>query len=588
MATGYDYDAWRKADNARMNQGTVAMAQNSQKQGALMNTDTSQDLPAQPIINKAKAAIGGAMLRTDGDGSIPTPQSDYMPPDVDLASGQGFKGIIPTGTDPNSQQAAANAQQQQQKTMDQTKQDVADQAVKGGKVPTAVDTANPAASLADRNQNIQAGVGNPMTGANTPPVPTPLTDSQQKNATLNQAGQEEFKSMNTVGDWFGSKSFLMGTMQMGLALLDGKGYAESFAMGSQYFDQHYGQEQRQSWTNDLLKKGYDRQEIQQYIETGDSKVLTSPQERMNKQLREQQQAQSAQIQLEQAGINLQADRITKSPEALRQQMQAEQEDRSFNRQYRAAQLANMNQDNSLAADRLALEKEELQMKRDKLEGKGIGDATNMYDDTHAVVLNSVGTPVQNARTGEVMTRNIQTGRTEWKPASTTSYDAAAQTATMLQGQISDFRNNGLGITGPGWASMKRSMGDAAWQATTQDLQSRIDQINGATTAMIEERLTVANRGQRPTEAQINAAINQVGKLDINNSQARNEEVLKAIDRFANSVNTSADAVRSRGDQSAEMTDRRVIESLPTPGSVIDGYQYLGGDPTQTRNWTKVK
>ncbi|MCS5736909.1 hypothetical protein, partial [Herbiconiux daphne] len=270
-------------------------------------------------VGGAIVSARNALTGTDA-GAIPVPQeqadknvqdrvgalqSDVqgMLAPTDPAHNPAESAAAPT-TDPNSQQAGADAKAAQDSAMNQTKQQVADDTTKGGGVPTPITTDNPAQSLAARNQNIQAGVGHPITGANQPDVPKPLTDNQQKNVTLHEAGQETFKSMNTIGDWFQSKSFLMGMMQTGMSLLDGKGYAESFAAGSNYFDKHYGMEQRQAWADDLLQKGYDRQEIQQYIETGDAKTLTSPEQGAMQQLQQQNQFQQQQLGIQVGQQNL--------------------------------------------------------------------------------------------------------------------------------------------------------------------------------------------------------------------------------------------------------------------------------------------
>ncbi|MCS5737278.1 hypothetical protein, partial [Herbiconiux daphne] len=198
---------------------------------ALSGTDAGAiPVPQEQADKNLQSRVGA--LQSDVQGMLaPT----------DPAHNPAESAAAPT-TDPNSQQGGADAQAKQQAELDRTKQQVADDTTKGGGANTPITTQNPADALATRNQNIQAGVGHATTGINQPEVPKPLTETQQKNVALNDAGQESFKSMNTIGDWFQSKSFLMGMMQTGLSLLDGKGYAESFATGAKYFDDHYGME----------------------------------------------------------------------------------------------------------------------------------------------------------------------------------------------------------------------------------------------------------------------------------------------------------------------------------------------------------
>ncbi|MCS5736889.1 hypothetical protein, partial [Herbiconiux daphne] len=199
------YISWKQADDARLAQQANQQNQNIQSGNRMMGTTTTAG-------SDIGSAIMSARYGSDWDkqqGAIPTPQ-EQTPPDTNLASGQGYKGIIPTGqdqqynqsetsvqptNDPTSQAGGADAAAAQQKEIDKTSQQVADQAAKGGVAVPAVDTNDPASAFAARNQNINAGVGNPITGTNTPKMPAPLTEQQQKNNALDKAGQETFQSM---------------------------------------------------------------------------------------------------------------------------------------------------------------------------------------------------------------------------------------------------------------------------------------------------------------------------------------------------------------------------------------------------------
>lgn len=142
--------------------------------------------------------------------------------------------------------------------------------------------------------NRLSNTGDKLTGLDeAPPVPPP---AKQFTEQLDQWGTQVAFDQTKVPNWHESDSFSYAMINFGLNLLSGNDLATSFGRAGQTFTDMYGREKREAWAQDLAQHGYSGPEIQQYIETGDSKVLTDPMERKAKL----QQFNLGQAQLEQA------------------------------------------------------------------------------------------------------------------------------------------------------------------------------------------------------------------------------------------------------------------------------------------------
>lgn len=141
---------------------------------------------------------------------------------------------------------------------------------------------DPAGTIGGLNSNMLKGVGDFM-GRVTPP--TPPSPKQATVEMMDAEGKQTMFDMNKIPKWQESDAFYGGLLSMGLNLLSGNDLATSFNAAGQYFDNAYGKEKRQAWAQDLVNQGYDAQDIQRWIETGDNKDLTDP---MEKKMRMQQ------------------------------------------------------------------------------------------------------------------------------------------------------------------------------------------------------------------------------------------------------------------------------------------------------------
>jgi len=141
---------------------------------------------------------------------------------------------------------------------------------------------DPAAFLGGLNSNMFKGVGDYM-GRVKPP--TPPDPKQAAVEMMDAEGKQTMFDMNKIPKWQDSDAFYGGLLSMGLNLLSGNDLATSFNAAGQYFDNAFGKEKRQAWAQDLVNQGYDAQDIQRWIETGDNKDLTDP---MEKKMRMQQ------------------------------------------------------------------------------------------------------------------------------------------------------------------------------------------------------------------------------------------------------------------------------------------------------------
>lgn len=177
-----------------------------------------------------------------------------------------------------------------------------------------------------------SGTGDKLTGLSDPPPEPPAT--KQFTKQLEDWGTQVAFDQSKVPNWHESDSFSYAMINFGLNLLSGNDLATSFSRAGQTFTDMYGREKREAWAQDLAQHGYSGPEIQQYIETGDSKVLTDPMERQAKL----QQFNLQQAQLEQALQETSPEAIAYKAKRQAWEDRQEAQDKEFDRSLRLQQL----------------------------------------------------------------------------------------------------------------------------------------------------------------------------------------------------------------------------------------------------------
>lgn len=184
--------------------------------------------------------------------------------------------------DQAAQQRGALAQETQQKTQ------AAADAAKNGYTDVPNAAADPVGNLAAKNSNKSAGVGGTSGqinfGEGGPQAPTV---QQVQNMELDQQGKKAAFNMDDMPQWYESQSFNYGLISFGLNLLSGNDLATSFAAAGQAFGDMYGQERRSAWAQDLISQGYTPTEVEEYVRTGKSDVLTDPMKKKAAQIQMQ-------------------------------------------------------------------------------------------------------------------------------------------------------------------------------------------------------------------------------------------------------------------------------------------------------------
>lgn len=274
-------------------------------------------------------------------------------PDLNTAMTDGTPpGVLaPTQVqpEPSAQDVAQNKTLDLNADFNRTKQAVADVQARGGKVVPDV-SQDPVGALAAMNSNKVRGLGDSAGSINIAP-PNPPTAAEQKTMELNTLGQQSAMEQNKIPVWYKSDSFNYGLISFGLNLLSGNDLATSFGAAGKAFGDMFGQEKRGAWANDLAQKGYSPQEIEEYIRTGDSKVLSDPMEKQAKQIQMQANLQSLN--------NLQYEG---SPEMRARNIQREDEKDSLNRLQTMSTIQNQNAQLGISQQRLALERQKQEAK----------------------------------------------------------------------------------------------------------------------------------------------------------------------------------------------------------------------------------
>lgn len=237
-----------------------------------------------------------------------------------------------------------------QGALSESQQKQADLAAQGYKqVPDAGQ--DPVGHISALNENKSKGVGG-FSGNENTPLPPPPTKSQVQDMNLNAQGKQAAFDQNKIPAWYKSNSFNMGLISFGLNLLSGNDLATSFGAAGEAFNQMYGQERRGYWAEDLAKQGYDPMEIEEWQRTGDSKVLTSPQEKQMKMIQQRLQMQQLDNALYEG-----------SPEMRQYQLGREQRKDALSEAQIRNSISNSNAQLGLSRERLNFEKAKFQQKQ---------------------------------------------------------------------------------------------------------------------------------------------------------------------------------------------------------------------------------
>lgn len=182
------------------------------------------------------------------------------------------------------------------RTLEQEAQKVEDSPSLVTSAPTGVE--NQQQMMQDPASAISAKVVNRSVDPTGPAANRPQRPDLPKIAgeVEEQTSKQIMFDQNKIPKWNESNAFYGGLLSMGLNILSGNNLAQSFNAAGQYFDKAYGREKREAWAEDLRRQGFDEQEIQAYIETGDNKALTDPMEKKARM----QQYQLGQQQLKRA------------------------------------------------------------------------------------------------------------------------------------------------------------------------------------------------------------------------------------------------------------------------------------------------
>lgn len=125
-------------------------------------------------------------------------------------------------------------------------------------------------AAAQRNNNRALGQGDAM--GNIPQEPEP-TASEMANAEYNASAATVADQANTPKEWWKSDSFIYSMTRMALGLLDGEDPASAFMGANESYMMLSGMEKREGFRPDLERQGYSSAQIEEYIRTGESKVL---------------------------------------------------------------------------------------------------------------------------------------------------------------------------------------------------------------------------------------------------------------------------------------------------------------------------
>lgn len=201
-----------------------------------------------------------------------------------------------------------------------------------------------------------------------------------------------------------------------------------------------------------------------------------------------------------------------------------------------------------------------ELNQQKIDAKDNGGNGDMYlDDNkrYLIVKNGSGGPITSQRSGEVFVKDTQTGKTGFMMGTTQASDAAAQSAqsfvdmTDASNKQSVLSNIDFSLFGGDNITAAKRTAEGLYSPVVSNNQNHIDTLNGAIKGMVEDKLTVENRGQRPSVQQIKAAIDKIGKLTMDADAATNKATIERARQFASSTMSTADANRRKEEESTE-------------------------------------
>ncbi|MGL5015260.1 MAG: hypothetical protein ACRC6V_13375 [Bacteroidales bacterium] len=182
------------------------------------------------------------------------------------------------------------------------------QPAEGEEVPSADPVVDPATSLAISTKN-RGITGGGLGDRSAPQVPgAPETPQQAAFQAQELESKRIAFDQNKIPKWHESNAFGMGLISFGLNMMSGNNAAESFNAAGKVFEDGYSKEKREAWADELRSQGYDDNEIMRWIDTGDNKDLTDPNEKKMKNM----EYQRAQYGLEEARYNTNEGRTAKA------------------------------------------------------------------------------------------------------------------------------------------------------------------------------------------------------------------------------------------------------------------------------------
>lgn len=473
-----------------------------------------------------------------------------------------------------SQLAGVLSQPAEEKPWEQSAKEAEKQMNEGG-LPVVNPGESPSAAVASMNNNRIKGIGNSSGGLTTPtPPPAPTPQEQQKKAFEAEGNKLSF-DQNKIPEWYDSKSFSAGLLSFGLNLLSGNDLATSFNQAANLFMNTFGEEKRSIWAEDLADSGYDPTEIEEWIRTGDSKILTSADERRMKD-----------IQMQTSLTQLDALQYANSPEMRQYALDND----AFDKNYKLAELDLKRQANAISASRAAAANA-----RSMSGGNGSANMTFIDDDGKQWVIatNARGTPIINSQ-GVATMYDPETGRaTQRLLYDAPRVQAALQAEDTLNVMDNLVKSGNLSLTG-GYGIQRRA-GDLMGQNTTKDLESELHTINEAVGGQIFAQLLVESGGKRVTDNQLKAEIKRVGQLDIKQSPERNAQILDNMRGFVQKSyhsgtkthDTVANTDRSTPAYRQTSSSQANLSATPAQAKIVNGYLYRGGDYNDPKNWTKL-
>lgn len=230
-----------------------------------------------------------------------------------------------------------------------------------------------------------------------------------------------------------------------------------------------------------------------------------------------------------------------------------------------------------------------ELDQQKIDVKGTDENGNMYLDEnkrYQIVKNGAGGPITSQRSGEVFVKDTVTGKTGFMMGTTQASDAAAQSAQSFVDMTDQTNNNSVisnidfSLFGGDRVTKLKREAYGISSPTIANNQNQIDTLNGAIKGMVEDKLTVENRGQRPSVQQIKAAIGKIGEITMNTDEATAKATIERARKFASGTMVTADANRRKEEESTErhnIHNQANYEGQPTAHP--DGYRATVGGLT---------